>query len=198
MSICQGFYHRRMRSDRENLGECDLKSPAWLWDSKGRCPRQSQQGRGSRRGSGGSVSTKGPPWQSWLHSELPQLLSPVTFWLLQLCTSHTNISISAGRRQIAAVTFIHGEKPPQKQTQSVRKQNASHPIRNFVLGFPWVLSNWMGLLHQRKSRSIVISCERCFDQGPEQMSAAFTQNPADGKKNCLEQLQAGVTLVGSS
>lgn len=136
MSIWQGFYHRRMRSDRENLGECDLKSPAWLWDSKGRCPRQSQQGRGSRRGSGGSVSTKGPPWQSWLHSELPQLLSPVTFWLLQLCTSHTNISISAGRRQIAAVTFIYGEKPPKKPNPKCQKAKRFSSNQKFCSWLP--------------------------------------------------------------
>lgn len=41
---------------------------------------------------------------------------------------------------------------------------------------------------KEKPRSIVISCEKCFDQGPDQMTAAFRQ-----QLSCWEKLHQAVT-----
>lgn len=181
VSICQGFSHHRMQSGWEKLGECDLKSPGWVWDTKGQCPRQSQL---LQRGLGSALC----PERDTLGNPGCTQASPSSCHL-----SHAGCCSSAHPGQSSASQLGTGRSPwtsscmgksPPKKTQTQVSESKTLLIQSEILflASPGSFQIGWGSFTKGKPRCIVVCCERCFDPGPEQMSAAFRQSPADGKK----------------
>lgn len=182
VNICQGFSHRRMQSDWENLGECDLKSPAWLWDTKGQCLRRTQQ-RGAPAVGWGLCVQKGTPLA--ILAALRGVPAPVTCHMLAAAALHIldkHQHLSWAQADHRWTSSFMGKSPPQKQTQVSESKTLLIQSEMLFLASPGSFQIGWGSFTKGKPRSVVVSCERCFDQGPDQMTAAFRQNSADGKK----------------